>query len=114
MPITLPHWKARDTLKAADWGTDHPAYGKMETEKANWTEKEIAYIVTWCERAVRENSDAKKTVVAKCLKAIEKDPEAIKIFHKRHVLGSDRLRAGYRMAIKRGLFSQYFISVSED
>jgi hypothetical protein len=114
LPITLPHWKARDTLKAADWGTDHPAYGKMETEKANWTEKEIAYIVTWCERAVRENSDAKKTVVAKCLKAIEKDPEAIKIFHKRHVLGSDRLRAGYRMAIKRGLFSQYFISVSED
>jgi hypothetical protein len=115
LPITtLPHWKARDTLKVADWGSDHPAYGKKETERANWTDKEIAYIVNCCERIVREKPEWKKTVVAKCLKAIEKDPEAMKIFHKRHVLGSDRLRAGYRMAITRGLFSEYFLSVKED
>ena len=115
LPITtLPHWKARDTLKVADWGSDHPAYGKMETERANWTEQEIGYIVNCCERIVREKPEWKKTIVAKCLRAIEKDPEAIKIFHKRHVLGSDRLRAGYRMAITRGLFSEYFMGVKED
>jgi hypothetical protein len=114
LPITLPHWKARDSLKVADWGSDHPAYGKMDTERANWTEKELGYIVTCCERIVRENPKWKKTVVAKCLKVIEKDPEAIKIFHKRHVLGSDRLRAGYRMATTRGLFSEYFMGISED
>jgi hypothetical protein len=95
-----------------DWGKDHPDYNKKLVKFA-WSDPEITYIVNWCEAKVAENPAAKSTIVAKCLKALQHDPEALKIFHVHHVLDSARLRAGYRIAMEKGYFSQAYMSVGK-
>jgi hypothetical protein len=106
-------WPKRDTLQAADWGKDHPDYNK-QLVKFSWSDPEITHIVNWCEAKVAENPAAKAMIVSKCLKALQQDPEALKIFHVNHVLDSARLRAGYRIAMEKGYFSQAYMSVGKN
>ena len=109
---TVQQWPKSDKLQAADWGKDHPDYNKKLVKFA-WSDPEITHIVNWCEAKVAENPSAKSTIVAKCLKALQHDPEALKIFHVHHVLDSARLRAGYRIAMKKGYFSEAYMSVGK-
>jgi hypothetical protein len=105
-------WPTQDNLLAADWGKDHPDYGKS-LKKASWSCPEVGWVADFCENKVAGNPSAKKTIVAKCLKAIQKDPEAMRIFHANHVLNSSRLRTGYRLAMERGYFSEEYMAVNE-
>jgi cobalamin biosynthesis protein CobT len=76
-----------------DWGKDHPDY-KSTSSRAQWTAAEKHYVGTWC-RAFKAEYPNIVNVVAKCLTHMRTDPVALRIFHKHHVLKSDRLRFGY-------------------
>lgn len=99
----------KDILRVAEWGTGHPDYEKSTQKeksplkRATWTKKEVAYIADYCNQKIKMNPDAKSTIVASCFQHIQRDPEAIPIFHRIHVVDSGRVRSGYRIAMKAGL-----------
>ena len=99
-----PSFRAtRDARVVANWGTEHPDYKAMNAKtgkpakRATWTEAECDWIRDWCSRKREVNPDV-NNIVSKCLQAIKKDPEAIKIFHEIHTLDVGRLRTGYMKA----------------
>ena len=95
---TMSHvdrWSRSDALVAADWGTDHPDYG-LPGRRAQWTREEVSYVGRYCEQKMLSNPDC-SNVVAECLKTMLRDPVAVAIFHKIHVLDTGRLRNGYRV-----------------
>ena len=93
----------RDVRVVANWGTEHPDYKAINTKsgkpvlRATWTKAECDWIKDWCSRKQEANPDV-GNIVSKCLHAIRKDPEAIKIFHEIHTLDVGRLRTGYMKA----------------
>ena len=106
---------SHDVLRVADWGTKHPDYQKITVKgqtvmkRATWTDEEIEYIAKYCLQKVETNPEAKATIVASCLEHIQRDPEALPIFHPNHVLDSSRLRNGYRSALNKGLLSPTWV-----
>lgn len=87
-------WPRNDRLEPADWGREHPDYARVG-KKARWTLEEIQYIGRWCERE-DEGALHSTNLVARCLRHIMRDPQALPIFHRNHVLDGPRLRHGYR------------------
>lgn len=81
-------------LKHTMYGINHPEYKKVDPEKVQWTDAEIAYMATWKRTNVVTVEDQYRQV-SRCLAAIRDDPIAHEIFHEHHVLKSDRLRTGY-------------------
>ena len=88
-------WQTTDELEYETWGADHPDYMPREPgvaanpkAKARWSNSELRYIERWC---TKHNSASMKDL----LECIRGDPKARTIFHERHVLKTDRLRAGY-------------------
>ena len=110
-----PTWTGhtQDILRVADWGTEHPDYekrtvkGNNAVKRAVWTDEEIEYIAEYCTQKLRTNPDAKSIIVKCCFQHIQRDPDALPIFHRNHVLDSSRLRSGYRAAIQRGLLPKH-------
>lgn len=98
-PLPLPsfatppraHWSTAATI---EWGTAHPDYGTAGAT-ARWTWAEKSYLGEWCARFTQDFPEA-TNVVAKALKAIKMDSQAIAIFHAHHTLNSARLRHGLR------------------
>ncbi len=82
------------TPQLIDWGTSHPDYNTSK-ETAIWTYEEKSFLGRWCSEYRAEYPDV-KFVVAKCLKHIRTNSDAIRIFHKHHTLNSARLRNGHR------------------
>ena len=104
-PSALPIYRpTRDIRVVANWGTEHPDYQAVNDktgkpiQRATWTTAECDWIRRWCSKKQEANPDV-SNIVAKCLQAIKKDPDAIKIFHEIHTLDVGRLRTGYLKAI---------------
>jgi hypothetical protein len=72
----------------AMWGTEHIDYDKAG--KASWSMEEILYIQDW----FHSNRYMEGQKCAALLKHIRSDKNAMPIFHQRHILKTDRLRAG--------------------
>jgi hypothetical protein len=85
-------------LVHADWGTAHPFY-LNDSDRVKWSEQEIAYISRWCDYNTKAQPNL-YNITAKCLEAIRRDPNALPIFHKRHIVDSGRLRVGYKHYLK--------------
>lgn len=81
-------------LRHTEYGINHPEYERVDPEKVQWTDAEIAYMASWKRTNVVTVEDQYRQV-SRCLAAIREDPVAQKIFHEHHVLKSDRLRTGY-------------------
>jgi hypothetical protein len=103
-PSALPIYRpTRDIRVVANWGTEHPDYQAVNDksgkpiQRATWTTAECDWIRRWCSKKQEANPDV-SNIVAKCLQAIKKDPDAIKIFHEIHTLDVGRLRTGYLKA----------------
>ena len=94
----------------ADWGKNHPDYGKKEKktgkqiQRAAWTDDEKAYIAEWCCDKVQSNPESINAIVSSCLKHMQQDSKALPIFHHLHVVDAARLRHGYRKALQDGFF----------
>ena len=73
------------------WGTEHP--DKDKVNRARFSTKELLYML----HLIETLDQTKINFVARCLHHIESDPDAIPIFHERHVLKSDRLRGGFEI-----------------
>lgn len=82
-----------------DWGTQHPHYGSIST-RIEFSDAEKLYIVEALQSMGCDINQLPSNSTSLILKQIRADPDAIPIFHKRHILKSDRLRAGIRSAIK--------------
>lgn len=80
-------------------GCKHPDRDRGSRERARWTEPEVSYIGNFVARDAILHPD-RGTVVARCLKAIHKDPCAREIFHPNHIVDSGRLRTGYEKVLK--------------
>lgn len=87
---------------AADFGTEHPDYHLATAKRVRWTREEVLYIGKWCDQQFAINPNI-TNIVAKCRNYILKDPAALPIFHKIHVLDSGRLRNGHRIYYERGI-----------
>jgi hypothetical protein len=74
------------------WGENHPEFGRKEGpgERAQWSQEEKNYLIPL---ATRLSLISKTNLMARCLKHIKSDSSATAIFHKRHVLTSDRLKS---------------------
>jgi hypothetical protein len=74
------------------WGENHPDFGRKEGpgERAQWSQEEKNYLIPL---ATRLSLISKTNLMARCLKHIKNDSSATAIFHKRHVLTSDRLKS---------------------
>ena len=94
-----PAWPAASAMGYLKWGRDHPD-GKVPANsnvRARWTDSELRYIERWC---TKHKSASMKDM----LECIRGDPDARNIFHARHVLKTDRLRAGHQAYLtKAGL-----------
>jgi hypothetical protein len=79
----------------ANWGTMHPKYGS-KSKRIKFSSAELTYLRDLEEgfRDQTPNGELPSNLTSRCLKRIRDDPEALPIFHERHVLGADRLRAG--------------------
>jgi hypothetical protein len=86
-------WPTTDRMCPADWGRDHPDYNSPGL-RAQWTRLEIQYIGRCCDRA--KAAGRTHNLTAWCLGVIHKDPAALPIFHKNHVLDNGRLAHGYK------------------
>jgi hypothetical protein len=74
------------------WGAQHPEFGKKEGvgERAQWSPEEKRYLIPLAESL---SLITKTNLMARCLKHIQNDPSATPIFHKRHILTTDRLKS---------------------
>ena len=82
-----------------DWGTEHPCYGS-DSKRVEFSKEELRYIVRALQSLLTDTNDLPINCTSLVLKQIREDPDATPIFHKRHILKSDRLRAGIRSAFK--------------
>ena len=84
----------------ADWGTNHPEY-KSESQRISFSEEENAYLTHFAEECGYKDEDdiwiLPPNFTSRCLRKIKSDPEALPIFHLRHVLFVDRLRCRLRI-----------------
>ena len=95
-------WMENYILPYAQWGKNHPDYNILDpNQKARWTTNELKYITSWITNDRKINPSHSVCPVYRCLKAIRTDPIGLGIFHKRHVLKSDRLRVGYLQSTKK-------------
>lgn len=86
----------------ADWGTEHPSYGSTKL-KIPWSKGELNHLGKLVKDTLASDPDIKGRIYSFCLKKLRKDPAALPIFHKNHVLNSDRLKTGYlRYEMLRG------------
>jgi hypothetical protein len=86
-------------VKAPEWGTRHPDFGKNGIKHV-WTDEETNYLQFVIDKLVH-NNNSKNNLMSRCLKFIRNDPNAIPIFHKDHILNSARLRAGWESISKK-------------
>lgn len=110
-PLPLPTWTAPQA-QVLDWGTRHPDYATTKAT-ATWTHEEKQYVGTWCAN-YRLRYPESSNAVAQCLKHIQRDPEAIAIFHKFHTLDCTRLRNGQRQYEKERLREGQVLDVLPD
>lgn len=79
-----------------EWGLDHPDRYKTEG-KARWTAEETDYLLAVADHLQSERGGhSYSRIMSDCLKRIKEDPSTRRIFHQRHIMSTDRLRAGYR------------------
>jgi hypothetical protein len=71
-----------------EWGENHPV--DKNAKRAEWSTAEKNYLIPLAESLKRINAT---NLFARCLKHIKNDPLATPIFHRRHVLDSDRLKS---------------------
>jgi hypothetical protein len=86
------------TLVHALWGSAHPCYNNNST-RTKWSKEEIQYLYKWFDYNLGIQPDM-KDATSKCLEAIKRDPNALPIFHKRHIVHSGRLRVGFDHYLK--------------
>jgi hypothetical protein len=85
------------------WGEDHPDYSSVShiddgTQRAQWTDAELDRILQY----VAETRAVGAAVTMKGLRDdIYNDYSSRRIFHARHILKTDRLRAGFDALCKR-------------
>ena len=87
----------RDNPPRPVWGVSHPQYGDPNCKRASWSTTELDYL----EKVVTIIGSDAHNLMARCLHHIKADPNAIPIFHTRHVESSDRLKNGYEALLKR-------------
>lgn len=80
-----------------DWGLKHPERSLTSNKRVTWSNAEIDYIRNFYTKTIKANPAAEKTIVSRCLKAIQADQNARHLFHRNHTLTSARLRHGYRI-----------------
>ncbi len=92
----MESWEISDELAYAPWGTKHPSFEKQTPKnmRVPWSDAEIRYIENW----IKKEKILGGNRVAKCLRAIKADENAIPIFHANHTLNSGRLRTGFDRA----------------
>ena len=78
--------------KDLPWGSEHPDHNK-ESQRAQWSEREIEYIGQFCTHYSSEHP-LSKTIASKCISHIKNDPAAIAIFHKNHIENNKKIRTG--------------------
>jgi hypothetical protein len=71
-----------------EWGENHPV--DKNAKRAEWSTAEKNYLIPLAESLKRINAT---NLFARCLKHIKNDPLATPIFHRRHVLDSDRIKS---------------------
>jgi hypothetical protein len=74
-------------LQAIDWGRGHPDYENTTSRRIRWTEAEYSYVAQWLDRF-----GDRPSAMAACLAHMQKDPDAIRIFHRNHTIDSTRLQ----------------------
>ena len=72
------------------WGADHP--DGPDVQRARWTAAEKQYLKQV--HAALLTAATKPRILSLCLRRIREDPCARAIFHVRHVMSTDRLKAG--------------------
>lgn len=79
----------------ADWGSEHPMY-QSDAKRIPFSTEENKYLTRLVQEHKREYGEEAlpSTFTSRCLRKIKSDPNALKIFHLRHVLFPDRLRNG--------------------
>ena len=92
-----PMWATRDRMRPFQWGTMHPDINRKTASgspavRFRWSFPEKGYIRDFLRT---ECTVFTKNVAALCLKAIQRDPHAIAIFHPNHTLNSMRLQEGF-------------------
>ena len=85
-------WPASDIPTPIEWGENHP--DKNKTGRARWTDDEINIIGESVHQWKRDHPHNNR-YMAQCLEHIRNTPAHHKIFHERHTLNSDRLKAGF-------------------
>jgi hypothetical protein len=71
-----------------EWGENHPV--DKNAKRAEWSTAEKNYLIPLAESLKRISAT---NLFARCLKHIKNDPLATPIFHRRHVLDSDRIKS---------------------
>jgi hypothetical protein len=64
-------------------------------KRVKWTEQEINFVGTWCNKTLRENLHNQNFIVARCLQHIRSSDKLLAIFHPHHILTSGRLKHAY-------------------
>lgn len=85
-----------------DIGSKHSA--AATAPKAKWDEEELDFLrdcIEEVEAGYRDRGVLHPTLMRDCLRIILQDERARSIFHRRHILTSARLRAGYERLLKR-------------
>jgi hypothetical protein len=86
------------------WGSSHPIVksDQRNTRRAVFSTAELKYMTNLI-LTIPQGTN----FVARCLHHIVRDPEATLIFHERHTLKTDRLRAGFRSNFQRDSKDNY-------
>lgn len=79
-------------MTAKPWGTAHPSYGNTKATRVPFSRAELQYMSGLISTVTQTAGD----FTSRCLKRIRSDDDATPIFHKRHIIKSDRLRGGFR------------------
>jgi hypothetical protein len=84
-------------MEVEQWGLDHPDRAITSDRRARWTTEERDYLHAVIDAITSERGGAHHPrLMAACLRRIKEDKSTRRIFHKRHIMSTDRLRAGYR------------------
>ena len=87
-------------LEVEQWGIDHPDRSiAHDNSRARWTSEEKDYLLAAADDIITEcGGIAPARLMKNCLVRIKEDQSTRRIFHKRHIMTTDRLRTGYRQA----------------
>jgi hypothetical protein len=87
-------------LEVEQWGIDHPDRSVInDKSRARWTPQEKEYLLAVADDIICEcGGVAPERLMKNCLQRIKEDQSTRRIFHKRHIMTTDRLRTGYRQA----------------